>query len=282
MDTGENEVTLLDLMLVVAENLKLLVLGPLAAGLLVLGIMFLLPKTYTSRALLTLGESGRVTESVMRSPAVLDTVLSKFPVAGASGSSGREALNKKFRFGTGTSSQKLSGTVVTFEVDGESPEHAQELANALIGAWLETTKPPPLIKLGLERKLKLTQNSLVDVLSLISKFKNESGQTFIPKSQFDVASSIAELLRLRDEYSSAIALIENQLLGSTRDVVVSPPTAGSEATSFKKGLISVSAALAVGFSLLLWVFMREAWRTAAQNPQVAEKQSRLRAALGLK
>jgi hypothetical protein len=34
--------------------------------------------------------------------------------------------------------------------------------------------------------------------------------------------------------------------------------------------------------LLLFVFMRAAWRGAAQDPDAAQKQTRLRVALGLK
>ena len=42
------EVSLLDLLQVVADNLRLLVLGPLAAGLLALGISFAIPPTFTA------------------------------------------------------------------------------------------------------------------------------------------------------------------------------------------------------------------------------------------
>lgn len=42
------------------------------------------------------------------------------------------------------------------------------------------------------------------------------------------------------------------------------------------------AALGTGFALLLWVFMHHSWRRAAQDPQTADKQARLRAAIGFK
>ena len=47
----ENETSLLDLLVVVAENLKLLILGPFAVGLLALGIAFTLPQSYVSQAI---------------------------------------------------------------------------------------------------------------------------------------------------------------------------------------------------------------------------------------
>ena len=46
---NDDEISLLDLGVVIAENLRLLVFGPLAAGLVALGISFLIAPTYTAR-----------------------------------------------------------------------------------------------------------------------------------------------------------------------------------------------------------------------------------------
>jgi uncharacterized protein involved in exopolysaccharide biosynthesis len=45
----DDEISFLDLLLVVVENLRLLVLGPLAVGLVALGISFMIPPTYTAK-----------------------------------------------------------------------------------------------------------------------------------------------------------------------------------------------------------------------------------------
>ena len=45
----DDEISLLDLLLVVVENLRLLVLGPLAVGLAALGISFTISPTYTAK-----------------------------------------------------------------------------------------------------------------------------------------------------------------------------------------------------------------------------------------
>ncbi len=47
-DGGEDEISLLDLLLVVAENARLLIFGPLLAGLAALGIAFIIPPTFTA------------------------------------------------------------------------------------------------------------------------------------------------------------------------------------------------------------------------------------------
>lgn len=44
----------------------------------------------------------------------------------------------------------------------------------------------------------------------------------------------------------------------------------------KKALIALIAGLAAGFLLLLWVFVRSAWRNAARSPETADKLERLK------
>lgn len=281
IDTRENEVSLLDLLVVVAENLKLLILGPLAIGLLALGIGYTLPNIFASQSYLSLGESGKAVEVIMRSPAVLDVVLGQFPGStGGGADSGREELAKQFRFNVGSSRQKTGAVLTKVEVDGESPERAQALANALIDAWLATTKPQPASKMELERKLKLNQEALETVAHLIKRLTGETTKLIMPNVQFDLATPTVQLLQLRNGYVDAIASIELQLRGSTRDVVFSPPSLPTKPMSSKKSLIAVLAALGSGFALLLWVFMRQAWRNVAQDPDTAGKQARLRAAVG--
>jgi hypothetical protein len=67
---------LFDLLLVVAENLKLLILGPLVVGLLALGIGYALPQSFTSQAILALPTPTPTQAAAMLvSPLVLDPVI---------------------------------------------------------------------------------------------------------------------------------------------------------------------------------------------------------------
>ena len=74
--------SLLDLLLVVAENLKLLVLGPLLVGLLALGVGFALPQSFVSQAILLISPpnspnspNAAQAASMMTPPLVLDPVI---------------------------------------------------------------------------------------------------------------------------------------------------------------------------------------------------------------
>ena len=48
-DLEDDEISLLDLLQTIVDNLRLLVLGPLAVGVITLGITFLIPPTYTAK-----------------------------------------------------------------------------------------------------------------------------------------------------------------------------------------------------------------------------------------
>jgi len=273
--------SLLDLLLVVAENLKLLLLGPLLVGLVGLVALGALPQTYQSESYLSVSDGGQGVIAVMKTPAVLDSVLSQTQAGIIIANKQRDRAINKFRF-KAASSQKTGALIAKFEVDGDSPAAAQSLANALIDAWLLSTLPKPVTKVELERKLKLSKESFDAVSKLIDRQTSESAKSTLPSLQFDVASSVAQLLQLRNGYVDSIAATELALRGVSRDVIESPPTLPTEPVSNKNALIAIMATLGTGFALLLFVFIRQAWRDAAQDPEAAPKVARLRAAFGRK
>lgn len=280
VEAQEAEISLLDLLLVVAENIKLLLLGPLLAGLVALGIAFLLPQRFTSVAYLALGESGPEVQAIMRTPVVLDDILKKFSPDLVLTEANREAFASKSILISAATSKKTAPGLSKLEVTSNTPEKAKELANALIDAWLVSTHPKPETKVELERRLKLTQDALESVSKLIDRQTVESAKVALPTMQFDLAASGASLMQLRNGYVESISAIERQLKGQTHDVVFSPPTLPTEPVSNKKALIAVMSTLGAGFALLLFVFMRQAWRNASQDPETAPKMARLRAAFG--
>nr|WHW29483.1 hypothetical protein [uncultured bacterium] len=277
----EKEVSLFDLLLVVADNLKLLILGPLLVGLIALGVAYSLPRSYTSQAHLNLEDSAKSVEATMRSPAVLDAVLKQFPSPMGVTDRARDELAKKFRFGTVASGQKLTISVTKLELDDESPERAQNMTNALIDAWLATTKPQPESKRELTQKLKLNQDAADTVSQLLKRMASETSPLLQPNVRFELGTQSAQLLQMRNKYVEDMAQIELDLRGKTRDVVVSPPSLPTDATKPRKSLIVVLAILGSGVVMLLWVFMRQAWLNAAQDPEALKKQARLRAALAI-
>lgn len=103
-----------------------------------------------------------------------------------------------------------------------------------------------------------------------------------PLTRGDAGSSLIALGELQNRYLAEVLNIPRTMKGLTRDVVIQSPTLPTEPVAPKKSLIAVLASLGSGFVLLLWVFMRRTWKNAAQDPQAAEKQAKLRAAIGFK
>lgn len=157
LDEDEDDgIDLLDLALPLAEHWKLLVLGPLLAGLLALGITFLVPKTYTSRtvflppqqqqsaaasAIAQLGAlSGLVGSAAgLKSPAdqyvallqsttVADRLIDEFKLMQVYDEEFRFKAREELARNVRASLGKKDG-LITIEVDDEDPQRAADMAN---------------------------------------------------------------------------------------------------------------------------------------------------------
>ncbi len=70
----DDEISLLDLLQTIVDNLRLLVIGPLVAGLLAYGVALVVPKTYESTAIL---KSEQNLAGQMLTASVLDPIAAK-------------------------------------------------------------------------------------------------------------------------------------------------------------------------------------------------------------
>ncbi|NDF52336.1 MAG: lipopolysaccharide biosynthesis protein, partial [Betaproteobacteria bacterium] len=62
---SDDEISLLDLLLVLVENIRLLIAGPLAAGAVALGVGFMLPEVFTAKVLLMPPQQQQSSASAM-------------------------------------------------------------------------------------------------------------------------------------------------------------------------------------------------------------------------
>jgi uncharacterized protein involved in exopolysaccharide biosynthesis len=156
LDLQEDEISLLDLLQTIVDNLRLLVLGPLAAGLLALGISFAVPPTFTATVkflppqqqqsaaasmLASLGGLGGLAGAAaglknpadqylafMKSNSVQDTLIERFKL--------QDRYETKYKADTRMaltgSTRVTSGKdgLITVEVDDKDPQFAADLANA--------------------------------------------------------------------------------------------------------------------------------------------------------
>ena len=279
---GSGEMGLLDLLVTMAENLKLLVFGPVAAGLLALGICYVVPQTFASESIVALPNATSIetaqAAAVMTSPIVLDSVIKLLNLAeGRTTQIARKKLVNQVKATLGKDG------LLRLDTTANTPADAQNIANAVLSAWLVITVPGVEERADLEKRLESAKSSLDAVERLLKKLTTEGLSNLSqPLTRGEAGTSIVAIGELQTKFLSEVLAIPRQLKGYSRDVIRQPPTLPTEPVSPKKGLVAILAAVLSGFALLLWVFIREAWRLATQDPDKAEKQKRLKAALGLK
>lgn len=274
------EVGLLDLLVVLAENIHLLVLGPLLVGLLALGVGYALPKSYVSQAILLIPSQDSPNSvqaaAMMRSPLVMDPIIARDPKLSSEPiEEARSKLASEIKAAVGKDG------LLRLEAKASQPQAAQALVNALIDEWLKSTIPGGQDRADLEKRLSYAANALASVTLLLNSLSIDGAVSLSkPLTLGEAGTSLIGLAELQTRYLNDVISIPRALQGLTRDVVKQPPTLPAEPVSSKKTLMVMMAILGAGFALLLFVFLRQAWRNAAQDPESAPKVARLRAAFG--
>jgi tyrosine-protein kinase Etk/Wzc len=153
---NDDEISLLDLLQTIVDNLRLLVLGPLAVGLTALGISFLIPPTYTAKTqflppqqqqsaaasmLASLGSLGGLAGAVggiknpadqylayMKSVTLQDSLIARFKLLERYEAKTKTEARLELRENVRAASGKDG--LISVEVDDKDPKFASELANA--------------------------------------------------------------------------------------------------------------------------------------------------------
>ncbi len=258
-DLDNDEISLLDLALTVAENLRLLIIGPIVAGLIALGVSSLLPKTFESVAILNVINQPEKVASLATSAAVLDPVAEQL---GLTKSATKDAARVALRGRVSTAVGRKDG-LVTLTANGESGEEAQALANAVIAQLSVAVAPKGPDAADLEKGLMLARSLYADTQRVIARSSALIGAA---RSEAIVSASLqgyADLTALQQSLAIRIVNDERSLRGLSDAHLAQPPILPTQHVAPKRSLISLLAALATGFALLLFVFIRKALANAA-------------------
>jgi len=255
----DDEISLLDLALTVAENLRLLIIGPIAAGLIALGVSSFLPKTFESVAILNVIDQPEKVASLAASAAVLDPVAEQLGLTkSATKDAARTALRGRVSMAVGRKDGLL-----TLTTKGKSGEAAQALANAVLAQLFVAVAPKGQDVIDLEKSLALARSLYANNQLVIERSSALMGAA---KSENAVNAGLqgyAELIALQQSLAIQIANDERSLRGLSDANLNQPPILPTQHVAPKRSLISVLAALATGFALLLFVFIRKALANAA-------------------
>ena len=270
----QEEIDLLDILVTLAENIKLLILGPLLVGLCALGIAFIVPKTFESIAVL---KADQATASLMTTAAVLDPVAESLGLTKEdSAEEARRQLREQIKVAVGRNDKLL-----TLTVSAPAPQQAQAIAIAVLQQTYVQSRPKASELARLQTQLNdakaRTKNAESAAEGLLKRL--ESGGA---GGGAELARGYAELLNSAAAAQNQVAAVQTLLEGVTDAQLVQAPTLPQKASKPKKGLIAIGATLAVGLALLLFVFVRQAVRGAAKDADAASKMARIRRALALR
>jgi LPS O-antigen subunit length determinant protein (WzzB/FepE family) len=266
----DDEISLLDLLQTIAENLRLLIIGPIVAGLLALAGASLWPKTYESTAIL---KAEQVTASLMLSAAVLDPIaadLSYTPKQEQDAA--RDKLKSQIK-----ASFNAKDKLLNLTAQADSPQAAQALAKAMLKQTYTQSQPRDSEKLRLQKQLGQAQareKEAIQTAQLLGRKMDGEGTS----GASEVAQGYAQMIGVIKESQAIQIDIERQLQGLDESALLQEATLPTKHTAPKRGIITIIAALGAGFALLLFVFIRQALRNASQDSESAQKLCAIKAA----
>jgi len=273
----DDTISLLDLLLVITENIKLLIVGPIAVALIALAVTFVLPQRFESESWLRLGEAAG---PQFTSDDILIPLLEKTPWITETAAN-REVALATLSTQIQTTFSKKDG-LLKLKTEAPSPEQARQLNLALIDAYRAFSLPKGRSLEQIQQQIALIETSLKELRPIIQLVANNIDKVTPGTEGENVARAYINLVELQGARERALLDLNRQLLGFGEEVFAQSPSLPERAISQKRGLVTILAGLASGMALLLFVFIRSGWRSATQNPEDASKIQRIRQSLGMK
>ena len=268
---GADDLDLMDLLLVLAENARLLMIGPLVAVLVTVAIGSLLPQRWESVTLLRGASPTLVT--VVTSPAVL------LPVARAQGLAAGQSADEaveKLR-GRIKASFNPKDLVLTLTVLDDSPAAAQVLGHRIFEQLKRVSAPSGPEKARFEAQMadiNRREEQIDGPIQALSARLRE----IPPSVASELSRSFGQLISTAHQLNADRMAIAKQLAGVDESHLLQAPSLPDRPQGRKLPLMALVVGLGAFFLLLLGAFLRVALRSAASDPGSARKLRRAREA----
>lgn len=259
----EDEISLLDILIILAESWKLLVFGPLIVGVLAGGLSFLSPKTFESVAIVRLAEEE---VALLHVAVVLDPLIEKFGLlddAYGNLDDARESLKTRIVYAIDKKTK-----LVTMTFKGPTPEAAQKLGQAVMDVLLVELLPKGKDKEAIEQEIAINNQIIANDLYLVERQSGKQSAANTTKGQ------IANLKLNNLELSM-------RLKGKGKEIFMQEPSLPQRKVSPKLSMVVLQAILLSGFVLLMFVFIRKALASVERDSATAAKLIMLKTILGL-
>ena len=273
----DDEISLLDILVTLAESWKLLVFGPLAAAVLAGALSFLWPKTFESVAIVRLTEAEL---ALLNTAPVLDPLVEKFGLLSefdGAQEDARQYLTKKI---VGKFDKKSN--LATITAAANTPERAQEMVKAVMDALLKELLPKGKNKDQIEQKIVNNEGVISNNRDALEQLQKQMGRSGAGDAALEVvmkyyASLTAEVAAKDLENIE----LRKSLLVKGDEVYVQQASLPQRETSPKRSAVVLFAVLTAGFALLIFVFIRKAWASVVQDAASADKLAIIKRSLGL-
>lgn len=287
--TPDDEISLLDILVVLAENFWLLVLAPLAIGALTFGVVSFLPKTYESVAILKLqtvfdefGNPQGETDASM--VARLSSPELKMSAAGTQAWIRDKKLENSqlasfLQEAAGVTADRQSN-LVTLRALAPSPGDAQSFGSALIDTYVQTASPQGAAREIILNNIKAAQNALAVLNPAIEVLLRVDQQT--GKVTTDLASqpasrpALADLVAQRTANENEITALSAALNLNADEIVLQAPTLCEKAVKPNPRRSTLVAVVLSCLFMTTLVLIRAAFRAASKSPGGADKIRRIR------
>ena len=269
----DDEISLLDILVTLAESWKLLVFGPLIAGVLAGGLSFLWPETFESVAIVRMTEEE---VALLHAAPVLDPLIEKFGLlAEADGivDDARQDLKKRLTFAVDKKTK-----LATVTAKGRSPESAQALGQAAMDILLIELQPKGKDKEAIAQEIAINNQLIADGVYLIDRQSGKQSSTGTSTSTSTSTSSAKGQIANLKLNNLELNL---KLQAKGKEVFAQEPSLPQRKVSPKRSLVILFAVLASAFTLLIFVFIRKAFARAAQDAEAASKLASIKRSLGL-
>ena len=306
--SGDDEINLLDLLLVLAKNKVMILAVTFVAALLAIGYAFSLPSIYTSSAKLLPPQQGQSSASAMlgqlgglaglaggslgiknpndlylamlKSRTMMEKIAYRFD------------LQKIYETKTVTDTlNKLEGNsiftsgkdgIITVEVSDLDPKRAAEMANAYVeelNTMMQTNAvtDASLKRTFFEQQLRQARDKLTDAEIHLDKTPNTSLQYLDAMRNLKYQEALWEILAKQFAMAKMDEAKDFPLVQVLDNAI--PPEKKAKP---KRSQIVILTTLVAFFLAVIWAFVREAAQRAKEQPEQAARWTELRGAFRFK
>lgn len=246
-----DNIDLFDFIRTFKQNIKILILIPIIAGLLSFGATFLIKEKFVSEFIL-MSSDPALDSFILRSSNVIDkTVHSLNNGQIVEIENQRRNLIDKLKL-------KYESKFVIVQVEASSPLLAQKTAQNLVENWFLEKLPSEKNRKKIEKEISSLKSSLSVIENKINSLNNKKQIVDGDLKNGINTQAIIELMKFKEILYENILKKEELLEGVTRDDLFLAPTLPSSLNNnINKFKIVAASFLSTFFLLLFWVFLKK-------------------------